>query len=264
MNIEIIIIVFLLILIIYLIYQKKEKFTLNEAINNVLSVYYDPSGTVYFNNIFSNQINSTDASFNNISSNKINSTDASFNNISSNKINSTDASFNNITANNITANNITVNNMETYNENKARYVRIGNDLSGTNLKLEDYWNIASVKVYDINGKNVSDNKPVTIVAGSKDPSSAIPNIITIPTANFVKSTGYNENLYLGGQGKNALQIDLGQEYHIKQIIIWGRWWLDWYYRLNNTSIQLIDKDGVTVKNTIYTGTWETWSKEFNL
>ena len=165
--------------------------------------------------------------------------------------------------NNISVNNININN------NRARFVRIGNDLPGTNIGL-DYWNITSVKVFDISGNIVSDDKTVTIAAGAQwiDDSGVVqsgePSIITKPVPTFNKTTGNYIDLYQGGAGVNALIIDLGQEYNLSQIIIWGRYLPAWYQRLNNTSIQLIAEDGVTVKKTIYTGTWETLSKEFYL
>ena len=172
-----------------------------------------------------------------------------------NKISAQDASFNNISVKNV--------------NNKARYVRIGNDLSGS-ITLSKYWNVTSVKIFDMSGNNISDGKSVTIVAGAPwKNSSGVPvgndaNIITKEKPTFVNSTYHYQYLYQGGEGGNALKIDLGKEYKISEIIIWGRAYPTWYQRLNNTSIQLIAEDGITVNKTLYSGTWETLSKEFYL
>jgi hypothetical protein len=253
MNYYHLIITAILILVISILYTKnKENFiSASESVLNIAKIYSDASSTVNFNNI---------------------------NNIG--KITSNDISSNNINTNNINTNNIMINGNLYKRQNRTRYIRVGNKFSeNTQINIVDYWTLLELQAFDYSGNNVAENKPVTITAGKNVGASwSSPSNITNGLVGIRDSIDANI-LYHGDVGVNELEIDLGQEYDLSQIVLFNRPAptdvfnstkstdlnvLAGSERLNNTTIQLFDKDKKLVRR-IYTGIWyTTYSKEYIL
>jgi hypothetical protein len=255
------IIVIILLVIIILLYNKRENFLVNtEAVGNIASVYADASGVANFNNIRTNYIKTQNIDvLNNINilQNKV-------------KLNNVDISGNvdingnmNITKNVDISGNLNVNGKIYSKQNIARYIRIGNKLT-SGIDSVDSWTIHEVEVYDSTGINIALNKGVAVISGQ----TAYPNnnewgiAANITNGNAKALDG---DSYHGNADKNhELEIDLGQEYDIKQIIVHNRYHSSYVTHANNTSIQLLDKNK-NVNRVIFTGNWlHTYSKEYLL
>ena len=150
-------------------------------------------------------------------------------------------------------------------DNMARYIRVGNKLT-SGINSEEYWSIREVEVYDFSGNNIALNKPVTVISGksinSDDTDWGLPENITNGNA-----LAADKDCYHGDISKDhELEIDLGKEYNIYQIIIYNRYERNYTTRANNTSIQLLDSTpNKNVNRVIFTGKWDgLYSKEFNL
>jgi hypothetical protein len=233
MNLYDFIAIAILIIIIIIIYRKnKEHLTAsNESIQNIGKIYADASGTVNFNNISTNSI--------------------------------------------------MINGNLYKKQNRTRYIRVGNTFTeNTRINKVDYWTLLELQAFDYSGNNVAENKPVTITAGSTHNGTwSKPENITNGMIGGRDNTGIIEAkaFYHGSTGDNELEIDLGREYDLSQIAIFNRSPDDGVFsstgtisgigaseRLNNTTIQLLDKDKNLVRR-IYTGVWyATYSKEYIL
>ncbi len=141
--------------------------------------------------------------------------------------------------------------------NTARYIRVGNNVPSS-IPRKDYWTIQEIEVYTKDGTNIAKNKPISITAGSQLDNWSAANAVNgeAPRA--------DNNFYHGNTGANELEIDLGQEYHISQIVLFNRYHDGLSDRMDNTSIQLLDKDKKR-NRIIFTGNWlHAYSKEYTL
>lgn len=140
----------------------------------------------------------------------------------------------------------------------ARYIRVGNNIPSA-ISSQEYWTIREILVYDSNGNNIAKNKPITITVGSMEGNNPATNVVNgnIPFS--------DTDFYHGNSARNELEIDLGTEYNnISQIVIYNRYNYNYYFRADNTSIQLLDKDK-KVNRIIFTGKWDGIdSKEYIL
>ena len=142
-------------------------------------------------------------------------------------------------------------------------------------KLIQRWGIVEIRIYDINFKNVSHNKPVTLLKGT-----SVGHAGTVPQ-NIVNGKIFNTdnagNNVLADNGLNGysvdkagikelslLEIDLGLEYNIHHIVIFNRFHGAKEEGMNGTTIKLIGQ-GKDLRNVIHTGMWyQTYSKEYIL
>lgn len=243
------IIVIILLVIIILLYNKRENFLVNtEAVGNIASVYADVSGIARFNNIKTQNLDV----FNNINilQNKV-------------KLNNLDIS-GNLNINNVDiSGNLRIDGILTKKENVARYVIVGNKLK-SGIDSQTYWTIHEVEIYDSSGTNIALNKPVTIISGKTEhPNTSVWGLPGNITSGHAKNED-TDFYHAYDKTDNELQIDLGKEYDIKQIIIYNRWNWNATERANNTSIQLLDSNR-KVNRIIFTGNWnQAYSKEFML
>jgi hypothetical protein len=224
----------ILIIIIFFLHTKKKEhlLTSNEAVNNIASLYSNTTATVAFNNI-----NST----------------------GSTKLTTLDVSG---TAN---LKDINVSGNINKKQNKARYIRIGNRLPSA-MDKADYWTIKEIEVYDQSGINIALYKPVTVTAGTTpypgDSNWGLKE--NIVNGRAIAANDNDTDCYHGNTGENELEIDLGVEYDISQIVLHNRYSADYSWRANNTSIQLLDANR-NKNRVIYTGNWlKVYSKEYIL
>jgi hypothetical protein len=230
----------------------------SEAIQNIANLYANTTGTAIFNNIRSTGKiigNLTDDVSGNLTGNVTgNVTGKLMSNDNNNSLYLTNERKLIISDKNNTN---PLDLIEHMNKSKtARFIRIGNNVSSS-LPRVDKWSISEVEVYDLSGNNIAKNKPVSITAGSQYSSYSASNI--------VNGTNSDANIYYhGNDGANELEIDLGQEYIIYNIVVYGRYHDGYWIRANNTSIQLLDKDKKQ-NRIIFTGNWEnSYSKEYTL
>ena len=163
----------------------------------------------------------------------------------------------------VTFNNINILGKINTKHNMARYIRIGNILTSS-INSGEQWYIYEVEVYDLYGTNIALNKPVTVISGDAtnlgDFNNTLPEVI--PDGNL------RSNFYSGDNNKDhELEIDLGEEYEISQIIIYNNSDMEnWSTGVNNTSIQLLDSTpNKNVNRIIFTGKWDKLSsKEYLL
>ena len=148
------------------------------------------------------------------------------------------------------------------NRNKARYINVGND--GSNF-YNEYWQVSQLVAYDDAGNNISQGKSVKRNKGSEYKNSK-KGMETLTDGNIFKNTAPSDNndyCYLG-ESPQQLQIDLGSEQYISQIVLFGRHAKDEIDRMDGTIIELLDSDGKTTRK-IHTGIWNrTFSKEYLL
>jgi hypothetical protein len=141
--------------------------------------------------------------------------------------------------------------------NKARYIKVGNK---DDVLAQDYWTLIELRAYDRAGNNVALGKPVTIKEGTTyggTPPGNITNnkIFTNPKAN-PNARQDNWNLgYHGNPGTNLLQIDLGEEIDLSQIVLFNRWNPSIFFRMDGTTVELIGADNKS-NRIIYTGLWD--------
>jgi hypothetical protein len=248
MQITYIIVIILIIIIVFLLSKKNsENFLVgNEAIENITKMYANSTGSAAFNNIDVNNL-------------KVNNIDISGTLTIKNKLNTSDI----ITSGSIDISSNAIIKGSLYKkENIARYVRVGNKLK-SGIAHYDYWTIKEVEIYDSSGTNIAFNKPVTVTDGKthhpNDNNWGLPGNITNGSAKDVDNDSYH-----GGTGTNELEIDLGKEYYISQIVIFNRYNGQAEHRANNTSIQLLDSNR-NVNRVIFTGNWlQCYSKEYIL
>ena len=218
----------------------------NEAIQNIVSVYANTTGTSTFNNL--NVTNNLKSSSLDVSGNT-NIRGA----LSINGIIEIDSSGNISTLGNISANKI----IPKVSNNIAKYIQVGYDPS-FGITNNNRWTINQVNAYDISGSDVAKNKPVTKIIGSGSYRDIPPSFINSYTLNA--SQGYFPDVFYESKDNTAqiLEIDLGKNYTLSSIDIFGR--EDYAERCTGTFIKLLIDDPkdntkkVTVK-TIYTGYW---------
>ena len=144
--------------------------------------------------------------------------------------------------------------------NKTRYIQIGNNHWGNSARLSwsshvnpRYWAISEVQAFDKNGKdialrkNVKQLKGVAYGNGSYPPSAITNGIIR----------GANPGQYFHGGGNSEetlLEIDLGAEYYIKNIVITARWNGSLTERQNGTHIETFNSAKQSL-NFVQTGQW---------
>ena len=145
--------------------------------------------------------------------------------------------------------------------NSVRFIRVGTRYNGLNAR-KNYWTIRELVVYDIEGNNVALNKPVKINAGSALSPSKPENIVN---GRFVdRDDWHNDYHAINNNNMNELEIDLGQEYNLEQIVLYNRHHHEWSDRLNGTTIELLNKDKLRTR-LIHTGNWDhAFSKEYLL
>ncbi len=245
LEIKHIIIIVILILLVFLLLQNKKTEGLdassgpslsNEAIQSIASVYSNTDGTVTFNNAKIKKTTIKDATV----------------------TENLDVSGNTTLKNTIVAGNFDISGNLLKKQNKARYIRVGNNVDSA-IPYGDYWTITEIEVYDTSGVNVAKNKAVTITVGTAYNSA-------FPVSNAVNGSAPREdsNYYHGNTGKNEIEIDLGQEYLIDHIVLYNRYNEEQSTRLDNTSIQLLDSNKKR-NRIIFTGNWyQTYSKEYVL
>ena len=149
--------------------------------------------------------------------------------------------------------------------NKARYIKVGN----TNSPFwRAYWSLIELEAYDTSGKNVAKNKTVTRLKGTAYNTTLVHQNIT--NGVVFKDNSFSDNIvygYNGGADQQQLQIDLGKEYYLNQIVVYGRHKgsKDVEARLDGTEIELLNSNKV-ITRTIRTGMWNdgTYSKEYLL
>jgi len=138
--------------------------------------------------------------------------------------------------------------------NKTRYIQIGNNRFGiTGGHWDRYWSISEVQAFDKNGTDIALRKPVKQLKGvgldqNRFPPSCITNGII---------RGYENNQYFHGGGSNEqtlLEIDLGAEYYIKNIVITARWNGGITERQNGTHIETFNAARQSI-NFVQTGQW---------
>lgn len=159
-----------------------------------------------------------------------------------------------------------VNGKTKFNLNKARYIRVGNNDSPF---WRHYWSLIELEAYDDSGNNVAKGKPVTRVHGTQHGNYAMSNITNGKV--FDGGAGgrhFHDNIGLGYHGstnKQELEIDLGSEKYITQIVLYGRYHGSYIHRLDGTSVKLLDANK-NVTRKIMTGMWHdgTYSKEYLL
>ncbi len=231
-------IIIILIVIIFLLYKKQRENFNTEAINTLVSLYTDNTRTVNLNNLY-------------ITGNLNVKGDMSGNTIYGKNVkvsNNLDISGNLNVKGNITGNINT-------NYVKAQYIQLGNDIK-MDIDKKDYWSISEIIVIDDTGTNVALNKTPTKIKGTSL------NTTSYPLSAAVDGTIYT-TYYHGGTGDNLIEIDLGEEYNLIQISLWGRGDTDgWRYkdRLDGTHVTLLDKDR-NILRTYHVGSWEnTYNK----
>ena len=102
---------------------------------------------------------------------------------------------------------------------------------------QDCMNIAEVVVYDVNGKNVSQGRPVAMSSGYQGNMFPGSNLVDGNMNNFAHSSCYDVPW---------MQIDLGQNVDISKVRVYNR--TDCCQaRLVGTVVQIIDADGRTVE-----------------
>jgi len=145
--------------------------------------------------------------------------------------------------------------------NRVRFIRVGTRYNGLNVR-EHFWTPRELVVYDIEGINVALDKPITIIEGSALSPSTPENIVDGWFPNGDNWHGdYRAD---GGNNINELEIDLGKEYNLEQIVLYNRQNLEYSKNLNGTTIELLNKKKNRTR-LIHTGNWEnTLSKEYLL
>lgn len=146
--------------------------------------------------------------------------------------------------------------------NRAKFIRIGNN---KHKLWSDYWTPIELEAYDHSGNNIAKGKVVKKISGNPYGNYNINNIVNGKIFNSDKERHDNHlHGYHGHVGKHELEIDLGAEYDIAEIIIYNRWNSDADQRLDGTHIQLLDKDK-NQRRLIHTGLWHRqYSKEYLL
>ncbi len=166
--------------------------------------------------------------------------------------------------------NISTNGIVYQKRNKARYIKVGNAID-TKLQ-EGYWTLIELQAYDHAGNNVALNKTVTLVSGTAYSNSLVSKITdgNIFSGGSNLSSGNNNNSdnsdqgFHGNTGSNVIQIDLGSEIDLAEIVLFNRWNENYDSRMDGTTIELIGADGVR-NRIIYTGLWHRqYSKEYLL
>jgi hypothetical protein len=162
----------------------------------------------------------------------------------------------------IASKNVNVNGLVIEKRNRARYIKVGN-LDSTIAK--DYWAPIELRAYDNSGNNVVQGKPVTVLQGSALNNTPPGNITDGRIFNSPKELHDNWHLgYLGNAGTNVLQIDLGAEIDLAQIVLFNRWSENDDWRMDGTTIELFGADN-NRNRIIHTGLWHRqYSKEYLL
>ena len=165
-----------------------------------------------------------------------------------------------IKTNNILVNkNITVNGDSLINKrlltNKVRYIQVGNNLSTGSWSKD--WAIAELEAFDHNGKDVALKKPVKLLKGVVMNGS---NPGAITNGNIITNTW---NHYFHGGGTNTqtlLEIDLGGEYYIKNIVLTSRWVIAYTERQNGTHVETLNSNKERI-NIVHLGNfWNDFTK----
>jgi hypothetical protein len=158
--------------------------------------------------------------------------------------------------------NVNVSGLVLQKRNKAKLIKVGN-LDPTIAK--DHWTLIELRAYDHAGNNVAQGKPVSIVQGSAYGGTPPGNITDGRIFNAPNQLHDNWNLgYHGNPGINALQIDLGAEIDLAEIVLFNRWDASYDWRMDGTTIELIGADNIR-NRIIHTGLWHRqYSKEYLL
>ena len=149
--------------------------------------------------------------------------------------------------------------------NRARYIIVGNH-KRPDLAI-DSWSLIEAEVYDINGVNIAKGKQVSIVKGAGgDTTNYPPSKIT--DGQIFTNRSFGDNMINGYYGTSALsqglEIDLGADYDLSQIVLFNRFSEPISSRLNGTTIELVNSAKIPVR-LIQTGIWNNiYSKEYTL
>jgi len=140
--------------------------------------------------------------------------------------------------------------------NKTRYIQVGNTKATTAFGSKSWhreWSISALEAFDENGNNVSIKKKVIIKSGIphrdwKDPNKITNNIIG----------NKNNSTYHNTSGRSLLEIDLGKEYYIKNIILTSR--LDKSERQNGTHVETFNADRQSMNIVRLGNSWNSYTK----
>jgi hypothetical protein len=117
------------------------------------------------------------------------------------------------------------------------------------------WSISLLTAYDENGNLVSNGKSVKRLAGTPQPGWGAPSVITNNKIDHGSQSTYHNMI-----GQALLEIDLGQEYYIKNIVLICRWFGEGAERQNGTHIETFNQARKSI-NIVHLGnSWNDLTK----
>jgi len=138
--------------------------------------------------------------------------------------------------------------------NKTRYIQVGNNRFGNTVNhWNKDWSISEVQAFDKNGTDIALRKPVKQLKGVGHAQHLFPP--SCITNGIIR--GHHHQHYFHGGGSNEqtlLEIDLGAEYYIKNIVITGRWHGGLAERQNGTHVETFNAAKQSI-NFVQTGQW---------
>ena len=137
--------------------------------------------------------------------------------------------------------------------NKVRYIQVGNTKS--TVGWDKHWSISQLEAFDETGKNVAFRKPVESIKGQYLPNRPPASI----TDGIIQATEHGQ-YYHGKYGKSLLEIDLGKEYYIKNIVLTSRWSGEHSESQNGTHIETFNSKRESI-NLVHLGSsWQDLTK----
>ena len=144
--------------------------------------------------------------------------------------------------------------------NKVRYIQVGNTKSDMRRQDNTHvwhpsWAITLLTAYDENGTLVSNGKPVKRLAGTPQTRWGAPSVITNNKIDDAEAGTYHNM-----KGQSLLEIDLGREYYIKNIVLICRWWKPFTEHQHGTHIQTFNQARKSINLVHFGNSWNDLTK----